>query len=175
MKRTLLLNNDYDPLTFLAERRVFRFLAKDKVEVISVWDDHFYMNGVKCKFPATLRLKTYIRKNYRSVIFSKNEVIKRDKGICQFCGKHLSPNKITIDHIVPKSRGGENSFYNCVVACFECNNKKNNLLLDEAGMKLLKKPEYPKKYIRNVFDDKIKSWHEDWNWYYDRYKIVNQD
>lgn len=171
MKKTLLINANYEPLTFLNERRVFRFLALEKVEPLSYWDEVFLMNGSFHYFPSILRLKSQIHQKAKYPAFSKENVTRRDKSSCQFCGIKLSPNQVTIDHVIPKSRGGGNNFYNCVVSCFDCNNKKRNLTPEEAGMKLLKKPE-PLTRFRNIFETKLSSWHEDWNYYYNQYREV---
>lgn len=169
MKRTLLLNANYEPLTFLSEKRVFKFLAKEKVEPLSYWDDWFTLNNEVNYFPSILRLKNQIKQSFTYPVFSKRNIVRRDDYTCQFCGVKLSENSVTIDHVIPKSKGGANSFTNCVTSCFDCNNRKSNLTLEQSGMKLLRKPEHLK-YKRNIFETNISCWHEDWNFYYDKTK-----
>lgn len=173
-KRTLLLNNNYEPLTFLTEKRTLSFLAReflfnDKVEIISTWDDDIKIFNDTVNFPAILRLKSQIKRSYKPLSFSRKELLKRDNSSCQFCAKRLNDKDITIDHIIPKSKGGKTSFLNCVVSCLPCNSKKGNNLMEEVGMKLVKKPTHPILYSHDPFRDKITSWHEDWNFYYKRH------
>lgn len=172
-KRTLLLNANYEPLTFLTEKRALTFLAKefidnDKVEIISTWNDSIEIYNKNINFPAILKLKKQIKRSYKPLSFSRKELIKRDNNLCQFCSKKIYGSEITVDHIVPKSKGGETSFLNCVIACLPCNSKKANLSLDESGLKLIKKPIHPVLYSHDPFRDRITSWHEDWNFYYYR-------
>jgi len=89
------------------------------------------------KIPAILKLLKIVRIVYRSrVPFSKKNVMIRDECKCQYCG---SNRELTVDHIIPVSRGGKSSFENCVTACINCNSKKGNKLPSEAGMYLKKK------------------------------------
>ena len=78
------------------------------------------------------------------VSFSRKLIEIRDKGKCQYCGKKLSKSEKTIDHVIPKSRGGENSWENVVLCCKKCNKKKGDKTPEEANMKLLNKPKKPK-------------------------------
>lgn len=170
-KRTLLLNADYQPLTFLNERRALTFLAKEfidnnKVEILSTWDDEIRILDFDVLFPATLKLKNLIYRSYKPLSFSRSELIKRDNNTCQFCSKKIYGTDITVDHIIPKSKGGQTSFINCVISCLPCNSKKGNMTLSECGMKLVKQPIHPVLYSHDPFRDKITSWHEDWNFYY---------
>lgn len=170
-KRTLLLNANYQPLTFLTERRTLSFLGKeftsgDKVEIMSTWDDEIDISGIKIFFPATLKLKNLINRSYKPLSFSRNELIKRDNNTCQYCSKKIYGVDVTVDHLIPKSKGGVTSFLNCVIACLPCNSRKSNLSIKESGMKLIKQPIHPIIYNHNPFNDRISSWHEDWNFYY---------
>jgi 5-methylcytosine-specific restriction endonuclease McrA len=75
------------------------------------------------------------------VVLSRKNIIKRDNGRCQYCG---SPHKpLTVDHVLPKNRGGEDSWENLVCACVSCNNRKGNRTPDEARMPLFRKPQRP--------------------------------
>jgi hypothetical protein len=76
---------------------------------------------------------------------SRYMVYKRDRGRCGYCGKDIPQKEATIDHILPKSRGGKTTWKNVVLACKDCNSKKDNMTPDEAGMRLLIKPYNPKK------------------------------
>ncbi len=80
----------------------------------------------------------------RTIKFSRRNVFDRDKGICQYCNKKFPREQLSMDHIIPKSKGGPSSFTNIVTACKACNAFKDNRTPEEAGMKLLKKPVAPK-------------------------------
>lgn len=165
MLHTLLLNSTYECIDFIPERKVFKHLANDKVEVLEVWEDHhiIFGRGNRIKYPAVLRLKHHVRWIPKKVRFNRTAVFRRDQHVCQYCAKALTPVKLTLDHIFPRARGGENSWKNCVTACFLCNNQKGNRTPEEAGMKLLRKPITPVLGIRNEFHlmkDKHPAWQD---------------
>lgn len=160
--KTLLLNSDFQPLAFINDRRAIRLMLREKVDILSSWIGvkYFHPSGF-IELPSILRLKHKINRNSIKMVFSRNAVFKRDNFYCQFCGIQLTPNKITIDHIIPKSRGGQTSFENCVAACHECNKKKGSRLPQEIGMKLLRTPETPNGYL--FMSTQENSWHPSWN------------
>lgn len=163
MKKTLLLNASYEILSFIVERKALKLMIKDKVEVISSWDETIsFING-KMKLPAILRLKTHVRRNYFNSNFSRRALVKRDKSTCQYCNKVLSASQVTIDHVLPRSQGGITSFINCVVCCYICNNGKANRTPEQAQMILLKRPAAPT--FASIFNyiDSHESWHPDWS------------
>lgn len=90
------------------------------------------------EMPSVIKLCEYQRIPYREVDISKRNVFLRDSGKCQYCG--TSNGLLTIDHIIPKSRGGDSTWENLTTACFKCNNKKGNKTPQEANMPLLTKP-----------------------------------
>ncbi len=78
------------------------------------------------------------------IAFSRKNLLKRDGNVCQYCGCGPTDEKLTIDHVFPRSRGGKGGWLNCVAACWTCNSSKKNKTPEEAGMKLLSKPYEPK-------------------------------
>ncbi|MBN1808202.1 MAG: HNH endonuclease [Planctomycetes bacterium] len=80
----------------------------------------------------------------RRAAFNRRTIFERDKYRCQYCGSRLPSSELTLDHVVPRSRGGKSAWDNIVVACVKCNTRKGNSLPGEAGMRLLKKPSKPK-------------------------------
>ena len=169
MKKTLLLNASYEALSFINERRVFKFLFKDKVEIISTWDDIINWGSFKLKYPSILRLKHQAKRNYFNVNFTRKSLIKRDKGTCQYCNRTLIGSQITIDHVIPRSQGGPTSFLNCVICCHDCNSAKADKTPEQAGMKLLRKPVHPAFtvfYYANSIND---YWHQDWDDFLSKY------
>jgi 5-methylcytosine-specific restriction endonuclease McrA len=92
-------------------------------------------------FPSVIRLLEYHRISYKQVELSRKNIFRRDGRRCQYCG--TTNGKITIDHIIPKSRGGKESWENLTTACFSCNNVKGNRTPSEAKMPLLSRPQEP--------------------------------
>lgn len=163
-KKTLLLNASYEVLSFIPERKVFKLLFKDKVEVISSWDDTITWGQGKVKHPSILRLKNHVRRNYFNSNFSRKALVKRDRSSCQYCNRKLTASQITIDHVNPRAQGGITSFTNCVVCCQVCNNKKADKTPEQANMALLKKPTHPSFSAAHYYiADPQEHWHTDWD------------
>lgn len=162
-KKTLLLNASYEVLSFIPERKVFKLLIKDKVEVISSWDDQINWGKNKIHHPAILRLKNHVRRNYYNSNFSRKALIKRDRSSCQYCGVKLTASQITVDHVLPRAQGGTTSFTNCVVCCQICNNKKADRTPEQAGISLMKKPTHPSFSSAHYVADPQEFWHKDWD------------
>lgn len=143
MSHCILLNADYTFLNLVNWKRAFCLIAKGKVEVVK--DSRAMVRGATgaaFRIPAVLRLIKLIRTIYRaSVAFTKRNVLVRDGFRCAYCGSHKE--RLSIDHIIPKSRGGETSFENCVAACKGCNLKKGGRTPSEAGMYLRTKAYQP--------------------------------
>jgi 5-methylcytosine-specific restriction endonuclease McrA len=142
----LVLNSSYEPLNFTNWRRAVVLLLKNKAQVLS--------NRV-------IRLLTYVRiplSKIRANRPTRSLVYKRDDNTCQYCG---SRERLTIDHIIPKSRGGEDTWENLATACYSCNIKKGNKTPEEIGMFLLKKPKAPlSKMNLSLNKSNIKEWKE---------------
>lgn len=143
MSHCILLNADYSFLNLVNWKRALCLLAKGKVEVVK--DSHATVlssAGRVHRLPAVLRLIKLIRTIYRAgVAFSKRNVFVRDGFRCAYCGDHR--DRLSIDHIVPRSRGGQTTFENCVAACKACNLKKGGRTPSEAGMFLRAKVYQP--------------------------------
>lgn len=162
-KSVLLLNNSYEPITFISERRAWKLIYRDRVNIIDSWKDYYIiLNGKKIWNSSILQLKDYQHIPSHHLFYSKEAVIRRDNFTCQYCSMPLSRSEITIDHVLPKSKGGKNSFFNCVVACCYCNNIKGSSTLEECGLKLKRQPTLPTKvFITNP----TSHWNENWNDY----------
>lgn len=131
----IVLNYDHTFLGFTTWKNAMRKLSKGTV--ISIVDSDKKVNGTLFKPLVIKRIKAE-RKFYGNAIkFSKKNVHIRDNFTCQYCG--CKPQKLTIDHVIPKGKGGRNSFDNTVSACFPCNNKKGMRTPSEAGMFLIGK------------------------------------
>ncbi len=161
MIKTLLLNYNYQIISFISEKKAIKLLVKEKAEVVSVWQNRkIYSPGCSLKYPATLRMKYMVYPRPTKLTFSRKLILRRDNYCCCFCGMKLKKNLLTIDHIIPKSLGGENSFMNCITACLSCNYKKANRTPEQANMRLLKKPFVPTSFLCYLPIEI--EWHPDW-------------
>lgn len=167
MSRVLLLNSDWAPLQFITEIRALRLVMRGRAEVItisespSMWDERYTTVSDSYQVPATLRLNQRVNINPTIARFRKRILYNRDDWSCQYCTKKLNWHSVTIDHVVPKSRGGKTSWRNCVVCCKSCNRIKGSKLPHEAEMKLIKQPVEPRLvHFWNLSDKK--HWHKDW-------------
>jgi 5-methylcytosine-specific restriction endonuclease McrA len=97
------------------------------------------------RLPSALVLVNYVFIPYRLARPSKRNITRRDNNECQYCGCHVSGERVTIDHVMPKSRGGKHEWTNVVVSCKKCNAKKSNRTPNEANMKLKTHPVAPKR------------------------------
>lgn len=164
-KKILLLDTNYQVQSFIELKKALKHIFKDKVDVISTWDETLYYGSGKMKYPSILRLRNPIKRNYFNANFSRTAIVKRDKSMCQYCAKKLSAGMVTIDHVLPKAQGGTNTYINCVVACQACNNKKADRTPEQANMVLMKKPTHPVfTSLRNSINTN-EQWHQDWNDY----------
>lgn len=139
--KVLCLNYDYSYLNVVDKQKAFKYITSGKVTVEQYSDKLVHTFEKAYQIPLVVRFVKFIRKIYRrKVYWSKKNVMIRDDNTCMYCG---SKKQITIDHIMPKSRGGKNTFENTVAACFECNNKKGDRTPREAMMGLNMKPTQP--------------------------------
>jgi len=163
--RALLLNNSYEPLSFISLKRLIKLVVNDKVEIIESWDEKISWAAGSMLFPAIIKLKYYVRRPPARLKFNKKSVFIRDMYSCLYCGIALSASKITIDHIIPKSKGGKITWLNSASCCESCNSKKGNKTLEEALMKLIKEPFVPQITLKNEYI-LIRPKHIAWNDYF---------
>jgi 5-methylcytosine-specific restriction endonuclease McrA len=143
MQTCILLNSDYTLLHIVSWQRAVTLIVKEKVQVIKYSEKIVRSaSGVIVKVPLVMRLIKLIRTLFRArVPFSKKNILTRDGHRCAYCGN--DKERLTIDHILPLSRNGGNSFENCVTSCRPCNNKKGNRTPSESGMYLRTQPFQP--------------------------------
>jgi 5-methylcytosine-specific restriction endonuclease McrA len=140
-QHVIVLNFDYSYLNTVDWKKAVRYILKHKAEIIHTAEDTLRTVDRSLAKPLIVRLLKMVRSVYKKrVPFSYKNVMKRDKHICQYCGSH---EDLTIDHVIPKSRGGKNTFENCVTACRTCNHRKGNKLMNEVNMQLRKRPHAP--------------------------------
>ena len=144
MPQVLLLNNDNQPLQYPSWRRAVVLLLKGKAEVEETLKHiEDYIRVGEYYIPKCIRLKEQMAIPHKELPFSRTNIFKRDNYTCQYCGKHLEKDELTLDHVFPKSRMGPDIWENLVTCCKECNQKKANRTPKEAHMKLLKRPVRP--------------------------------
>lgn len=143
MTSCILLNQDYSFLNVINWKRAMCLVAKGKVQVLAYSEKTVVTGeGMIFKIPAVMKLMKLIRTLYRSKVpFNKRNVLIRDGFKCLYCGS--KEGKLTIDHIIPRSRGGKDAFENCVASCRRCNNQKGSRTPREAGMTLSSQPCQP--------------------------------
>src|SRR6185312_12864236 len=142
-RRVLLLNSTYEPLTALPMRRAVVMLICGKADVVH--DDPsgpvIHSASRTIVVPSVIRLRSYVRVPYRARIpMTRAALMHRDRFRCAYCGNKAD----TVDHVVPRSRGGDHSWENCVAACSPCNHRKADRLLTELGWSLRATPLPPK-------------------------------
>lgn len=98
---------------------------------------------LRIRVPEVILLTTHDKLPARTVPFSRRNLYRRDGFRCQYCGRRQPSNELSIDHVVPRSRGGRTTWDNCVLACIPCNVRKGNKMLSEAGMRLVRSPDKP--------------------------------
>lgn len=133
-----MLNQSYEPMTICNLKKAFILLFLNKAELVEDQAGKTVRSvNSTFKWPSVIRLKNYVKTPYRKIIFSRKNILKRDNHRCAYCGRGDKP--LTIDHIIPKSRGGEETWENLIAACTKCNNKKGDRTPAEANMPLLRK------------------------------------
>jgi 5-methylcytosine-specific restriction endonuclease McrA len=140
VRRTLLLNATFEPLCVVSLRRAVVLVLKGKAEIVArdVAEIHSARLNVPC--PTVVRLVHFVRVPYRSrVPLSRRAVFARDEHRCQYCNRPAE----NIDHVIPRSRGGEHSWENVVASCRPCNARKENRYLHETDLRLRRLPVAP--------------------------------
>lgn len=137
----LLLNNDFIPLNICDMKRALLLIYLGKVEILH--HDHRIITTSVGSFdsPSVLRLRYHVNRPHPRLRLSRRGILARDNFTCQYCG--ASGKDMTIDHVIPKYRGGKEEWENLVCACHRCNAKKGDKTLQQSGMRLKRKPFRP--------------------------------
>jgi 5-methylcytosine-specific restriction endonuclease McrA len=138
--RALLLNASFEPLCVVSARRAVVLVLKEKAEILERNGAEFHSERMVIPAPSVIRLVHFVRVPFRTrVPLSRRAVFARDNHRCQYCNRGAE----NIDHVVPRSRGGSHSWENVVASCRSCNARKEDRLLDEAGLRLTRTPRAP--------------------------------
>lgn len=158
---TLVLNRNWQPIGVATVARSLTLVANGRARIIDpenfqlhTWSDwakfvpvaeDLFIQGVsfRMRVPEVIALTEYGRIPHQVVAFTRHNLYKRDRLTCQYCGVQPGSEELTIDHVLPRSRGGTSAWENCVLACVDCNHRKADRTPHEAGMPLRKTPVRP--------------------------------
>jgi 5-methylcytosine-specific restriction endonuclease McrA len=136
---TLLLNASYEPLRIVSVKKALTLITKG-VALVEVPTNILIHRGLGIYLPSVIRLRTYRHVPIRMQVVSRKNIFLRDGERCMYCGEKFKTSELTLDHVIPKSRGGSQSWSNLVSCCAKDNHRKGNRTPEEAGMKLIHKP-----------------------------------
>lgn len=143
-QRVLVLNASYEPLQLISVRRAVVLLLQEKAELVEAATQQLRASGFSLDLPLVIRLVRYIKIPRRLRLpCSRRGVLARDRDTCQYCGVQPGRANLTVDHVVPRSQGGQTVWENVVTACRECNHKKGGRTPEQANMELKVKPRQP--------------------------------
>ena len=156
-KKVLLLNSSYEPITILNTKRAIIMIVLNKAEIIKKTSNNIHSEKITLPLPCVIKLNGFVYIKRRSIPLTRKNIFERDNNCCQYCGS--TSTHLTIDHVIPKQKGGKDNWENLVACCKQCNNEKSNYLLNEiSSMNLLKKPRQPhylmylQKYAKNEYN-----------------------
>lgn len=145
MNGVLVLNASYEPLNIVSVKRAIVLLLKEKAELVEAAQAKIRAERLHMDVPLVIRLVTFVPIPRRLPLpLSRRTVLARDMYTCQYCGTQPGRTELTIDHVVPRSRGGGTNWENVVAACGPCNRRKGNRTPEEAAMRLLTMPGRPR-------------------------------
>ena len=159
-KPVLVINASYEPINVTSARRALTLLFKGAAVVEEVSAHVARTSKINIPIPSVVRLLKYRRMPSQNRAVSRNGIMLRDAGTCQYCLVRLGPRSLTIDHVIPKSRGGSSTWDNLVAACYTCNNFKGDRTPQEAGLTLARQPRQVGVHARHrlLMGDNDKSW-----------------
>ncbi|MDQ3700064.1 MAG: HNH endonuclease [Chloroflexota bacterium] len=157
----LVLNQNYEPLNICNARRAFVLVDRGKAEVLEHSAVGFRTTTTILPRPSVIKLAYMVKRPRPQVRLSRREIFMRDDYTCQYCGSRA--RDLTLDHVVPKHRGGGHSWDNLVSACRSCNHRKGGKTVDEARMRLVHPPRRPQPvqyflWVQRLHGEAYQSW-----------------
>ena len=154
----LVLNANYSPLHICSAKRAICLHYLGKIDIIESSNSILHSPSLQLCVPSVIKLKRIVKYNSMAVILNRKNIFQRDNYTCQYCGK--SSGSLTVDHIIPKERGGIDDWKNLVTACLSCNLKKGNHSPESVGLKLQKNPHRPNRiqYFQQFAKNGQKNW-----------------
>ncbi len=163
----LVLNLDYQPLNVCNVKRAVVLLSREKAVVIEQNGHIVHSEHLALTSPSVIRLAYHIKRPRPLVKMTRKEILQRDEHTCQYCGKRS--HDLTLDHVMPRHRGGQHTWENVVAACRGCNHRKGGRTAVEARMALLRRPFRPPSTPRFLFSSYIRAGERAW------YKFLGVD
>jgi len=164
---TLKLDSAYKPVGIVSWRDALVLVITEKAYAVELYETYVRSAREVFQLPSVIALKRFVNIDFLRPVCSRKNIILRDEDTCQYCGCNFHTDDLTMDHIIPKSQGGDKSWENIVASCKACNQKKGNRTPEQAGMKLLKEPKPltgPKMLQR-----RSENLHSHWRNYLDNY------
>ena len=143
MNDVLVLNFTYEALNITSFQRAVKLIFSGKAEIVSDRERMLSSPTFEMRMPSIIRMLYYIRRPMQRVALTKKNILLRDDHMCQYCGIR-GERLMTVDHVVPRSKGGPSTWENLVCACMRCNNRKNNRSPEDSNMALRRRPRTPK-------------------------------
>lgn len=144
MTRALVLNATYEPIGVVSARRAVVLALDEKVDVLADTGEYIGSATLTFPVPSVIRLRYFVKVPYkRTAPLSRRAVFARDHNRCQYCGKAAE----SIDHVIPRSKGGAHSWDNVVACCRRCNTYKGDRLLENCSLRLRTRPDTPTEYV----------------------------
>ncbi len=139
-RRALVLNATYEPLSIVSARRALVLIIRDKADMVEESPETWHAEVAAFEVPSVVRLRNYVKVPYtRQVPLTRNAVFARDNHRCQYC---RAPAE-SLDHVIPKAKGGTHTWDNVVACCRRCNIRKGSRLPADIGFKLARTPSTP--------------------------------
>jgi len=138
----LVLNYNYQPLNITSAKRAIMLVWGGKAQTLETDSRVFHSERTEIRLPTVVRLNHYVRRPLPVLRATRKSIFSRDRHACQYCGG--TGLTLTLDHIVPRERGGNTDWENLVCCCTKCNNIKANRTPEEAGLRLIRPPRRPK-------------------------------
>ncbi|MEA3401375.1 MAG: HNH endonuclease [Armatimonadota bacterium] len=140
--QVLVLNQNYEPLSVCGWQRAVSMVYVGKAIVVEEGSRVLHSPSTEMNMPTVVKLSYQVKRPIPKLKMSRQNVLARDRHTCQYCGRRSK--SLTIDHVIPRERGGTHTWENVVACCSDCNNKKKNRTPREAGMRLIRRPRRPK-------------------------------
>jgi len=157
----LVLNQSYEPLSICQARRAIVLMLQGKAEMLENGRGYIHSANDTFPIPSVIKLDFFVKRSYHSEQkLTRFGVFHRDNYTCQYCGK--AEKQLTIDHIIPRSLGGQHTWENTTTACIPCNLRKAGRTPEQANMKLLRNPSIPRNNLTFIiprhYQNRLKEW-----------------
>lgn len=141
--RVLVLSSSYEAINICSAKRALIMIFKGVAQMVEQNGRVVHSPSISIEVPEVIKLNRYIRLPYKDITFCKKNVFLRDNHTCQYCGKKVSSSDLTVDHVIPISKGGRDYWENVVTACAKCNHKKGDQLPEDIDLFPARRPKKP--------------------------------